>query len=742
MQKANYDIDRFTEHVMLSLERARYLAGELGHTYIGTEHYLIGMLREQDSAAGELLLQCGVTEEMLTDRLLQTVGQGSPTAPGYCNMTPALHRILHEAQDYADRDGERRVGTRWILLAMLRDENCAAAELLDSVRADLFAVERGCLGAGSAVTPAKVPSERDYPHLFRYGKLLLPAEDSDPLIGREEEIGHVLRILARRSKNNPCLVGEPGVGKTAIVQGVAERFARGEVPHQLAGKFIFSLDLASMLAGAKYRGDFEERIRAVTEEVTSDGRIILFIDEIHTIVGAGAAEGAIDAANLLKPALARGELRIIGATTPTEYTASIEQDGALARRFQQVNVREPSAAETMVILEGLREQFEDYHQVRLHREVLEQCVTLAGRYLGDLHYPDKALDLLDEACARTALHREGADVTREDVAAVASVRTGIPLEQMTAAGQERLLNMQTALQREIIGQDAAVAKLCDAVCRSGAGFRDLNRPVGSFLFLGPTGVGKTALVRSLARTLCGDESALLTVDLSEYQEQHSIARLIGAPPGYVGFSGETAFCSHLRRRPCSIVLFDEIEKAHPDILYLLLQMLEDGTLTDANGRKISLRSAMIFLTSNIGMHEQAAGLGFLPGTAENRALDALRGTLPPELLNRMDEVVVFSPLAPESLREIARRQLERIAERARELGVTLVYDEEAVEAAAACPDTRRYGARPIRRYLTQNVESPLSHLWLRGEVHHGDSVCVTGAGDGTLGLAVRCMMRG
>ncbi|MBQ4465273.1 MAG: ATP-dependent Clp protease ATP-binding subunit [Oscillospiraceae bacterium] len=742
MQNVQYDIDRFSENVMLALEQAMLLAGDLGHTYIGTEHFLTGLVRVTGCRAETLLRRAGVTEALLAEQMLRTIGKGSRTNPTYTSMTPALHRIFHEAELLALDQGLARVGTRCLLLAIVRDENCAAAELLESMHIDLYRIEQDCLGGtvrGEA--SVRVPTEADFPQLFRFGKLMLPAEDADPLIGREEEIERVLQILARRSKNNPCLIGDPGVGKTAIVQGVAERFARGEVPPQLQGMFIFSLDLGAMLAGAKYRGDFEERIRACVDEITDRGRIILFIDELHTIVGAGAAEGAIDAANLLKPALARGELRIIGATTPPEYAATIEKDGALARRFQSVDVREPSGEETLRILEGLQDSFESYHHIRLSPAVLQSCIALSQRYIGDQHFPDKALDLLDEACARASLRGSSDEVAAEDVAAVASVRTGIPLEQMTAAEQERLLHLQAILRDRIIGQDEAISQLCDAVCRSGAGFRDHARPVGSFLFLGPTGVGKTALVRALAETLCGDSKALFTVDMSEFQEAHSASKLIGAPPGYVGFSEEPAFCEHLRRRPCSIVLFDEIEKAHPDVLHLLLQILEDGTLTDSAGRKISLRNAMIFLTSNIGMHDQTASVGFLPDLPRaEKAAERLRGVLPPELINRMDEILLFSPLDENSLREIARRQFRSLRSRSEELGITLEFDESAVCAAAACPETKRYGARPIRRWLTQEAESPLSRMWLRGELHAGDTVLLTAEGDG-LGIRVAAMTK-
>ena len=739
MQNAQYDIDRFSENVMLALEQAMLLAGQMGHTYIGTEHYLAGMLEIRSCSAERILRKHGITQTLLTEHLLRTIGRGSPTSPGFNSMTPALHRIFRRAQECAESEGVQRIGTKFLLLAIVQDETCAAAEMLEGLHADLYCIEQSCTGAAPPVRPkVRIPTEKDFPHLFRYGKLMLHDRDADPLIGREAEIERVLQILARRTKNNPCLIGDPGVGKTAIVQGVAERFASGDIPPQLAGKCIFSLDLGAMLAGAKYRGDFEERIRACMDEIKADGRIILFIDELHTIVGAGAAEGAIDAANLLKPALARGELHLIGATTPPEYAATIEHDGALARRFQSVDIREPSGEETLHILEGLQESFEQYHRIRLSPSVLRACISLSQRYIGNQHFPDKAIDLLDEACARATLRGSQDEVGTEDVAAVASLRTGIPLEQMTSAEQERLLHLQAALSERIIGQEQAVAQLCDAVCRSGAGFRDISRPVGSFLFLGPTGVGKTALVRALAEVLCGDSKALLTVDMSEYQEAHAASRLIGAPPGYVGFTEETAFCEHLRRRPCSIVLFDEIEKAHPDVLHLLLQMLEDGILTDSSGRRISLRNAMIFMTSNIGMHEQTANLGFLPGMSGNaRALDRLRGVLPPELINRMDEILVFSELTPDSLQKIASRQLAALSERTAELGVTLDIDESVVQAAASCPDTGRYGARPIRRWITQNVESPLSHLWLKGELHTGD--CVLLSFQETLSLKVAAM---
>ncbi|MBR7039767.1 MAG: ATP-dependent Clp protease ATP-binding subunit [Oscillospiraceae bacterium] len=724
MQKkqANYDIDRLSENALLSLDCAIQLAGEMGHTYVGTEHLLAGMLRHRAGEGATLLRAAGLTEQDIAHQMLLTVGRGTPTAPGYASMTPALHRIFRAAQQEADDAGASRVGTKRLLQAMVEDENCAACELLASMQTDIGALAGACRGEGAPLRRS-VPKAQELPQLFRYGHLMLPADDTDPLIGRDDEVTRVLQILARRTKNDPCLIGEPGVGKTAIVQGVADRFARGEVPAHLQGMYVFSLDLGSLLAGAKYRGDFEERLHACTDEVIRDGRIILFIDEIHTIVGAGAAEGAIDAANLLKPALARGALRLIGATTPAEYAQTIERDGALARRFQSVTVREPSAEETLGILEGVRERYAQYHGVTVGKDVLEACVRLSGQYIGDKSYPDKALDLLDEACARAALCGEEA-VGTGDVAVVTSARTGIPVGRMTDKAQHRLRTLETTLRETIIGHDAVVTRLCDAVCRLGSGLRDEGRPAGAFLLQGPTGVGKTALVRALAEAVYGEADALLKLDMSEFRESHAAARLLGSPPGYVGFTEETAFCRHLRQRPSSIVLFDEIEKAHPDVLHLLLQMLEDGVVTDSAGRRISLRHAMIFLTSNIGMHGTAGSVGFLQ-TADDRAADALRETLPPELIGRMDEVLVFGALTPDDLTAIARRQLTALTERAKGMGVTLVFDEAAVAAAASCPGTARYGARPIRHWIIREAEGPLSQMWLRGTLREGDTVILT-----------------
>ncbi len=743
----HYDIDRFSESAVLALDAAMYLAGELGHTYVGTEHYLLGLMHQQPNAAAEILMSAGITEPLLCQQMIQMVGKGSKTSPGYRCMTPALHRMFRKAQMLADAGGNVETDTQWLLLAMMQDDNCAAVQLLEALSADIEALSAACLGKPAVRRRSRaMPTAKEFPSLFRYGKLLtLPEEPSDPLIGREEEISRVLQILSRRSKNNPCLVGDPGVGKTAIVQGVAERFAKGEVPAQLQGMFIFSLDLGSLLAGAKYRGDFEERVRACVDEVTASGRIILFIDELHTIVGAGAAEGAIDAANMLKPRLARGDLRIIGATTPPEYHKSIEKDGALARRFQSVEIKEPTPEETLTILKGLRGSYESYHSVTLPDAVLEACVNLSEKYISSKSFPDKAIDLMDEACARAAMrqqcrrHGEIPAVTPEDAAAVAAVRTGIPLQQMTAAEQERLLMLRKELRREIIGHDAVIDRLSDAVCRAGSGFRDLRRPVGSFLLLGPTGVGKTGLVRALAKVLHGSEDALLTVDMSEYMEQHAVAKLIGAPPGYAGYEEETRFCEHLRRRPCSLVLFDEIEKAHPDVLHILLQMLEDGIITDGSGRKISLRSCMIFMTSNLGMHETAKNVGFLERIdmpEQGSAPESLRSALPRELIGRMDEILTFSRLSTESLAQIAKLRLAEVTERANRMGLEVHFSEEAVHAAAVCRETQQYGARPIRRFITREIENPLSRMWLRGELHAGDCVEVT-AQDGTLCFAVR-----
>lgn len=717
---AHYEIDRFSESAVLALDAAMCLAGELGHTYVGTEHYLLGLLHRPPNQASEILRSGGITEAQLYDRIIRTVGKGSRTSPGYRCMTPALHRMFGRAQQLADAEGIRETDTQWLLLAALRDDNCAAQQLLESAGADLLELEDACTGTQRSRTVQRdLPTEKELPSLFRYGTLLSASAQEEPLIGREEEIGRILQVLSRRTKNNPCLIGEPGVGKTAVVQGAAVRFAKGEVPPQLQGMWIFSLDLGALLAGAKYRGDFEERLRDCVDEAVSSGRVILFIDELHTIVGAGAAEGAIDAANLLKPRLARGELRIIGATTPEEYGRTIGKDGALARRFQSVTVSEPDADGTLGILRGLRPYYEQHHGVSLSEEVLRVCVELAQNYLTDKHFPDKAIDLMDEACARAAMFGKTA-VQQEDAAAIAAVRTGIPLQDMTKSEQTRLLELPAALRECIIGHDEAVTQLCAAVCRARSGFRDLRRPIGSFLFLGPTGVGKTGLVRALTRCLCGSEKPLLTVDMSEYMEQHAVSRLIGAPPGYAGFEEETAFCRHLRRNPSSIVLFDEIEKAHPDVLRILLQILEDGILTDGAGRKISLRSCMIFLTSNAGMHQNGAGVGFLPQKpTAGAAKEALQKVLPPELRNRIDEVIVFEVLGEESLRAIARRQLQEAVGRAAQMGLTLQFTEEAVALVAACPETAQYGARPIRRYVTQEVENPIAQMWLRGELHAG-----------------------
>ncbi len=738
----NYNIDRFSESAVLSLDAAMFLAGELGHTYVGTEHFLLGLLHEQPNAAAEILISHGITEQVLYERIVLTVGKGIRTSPGYRCMTPALHRMFRNAQELADAGGNVETDTQWLLLALLHDENCAAVQLLEALDADKDAIAAACTGKPIAhmIIPS-VPSVKEFPNLFRYGKLMVsPERLQDPLIGREEEIDRVMQILSRRSKNNPCLIGDPGVGKTAIVQGVAERFARGDVPDHLRGMFIFSLDLGSLLAGAKYRGDFEERVRACVDEVTGSSRIILFIDELHTIVGAGAAEGAIDAANMLKPGLARGDLRIIGATTPYEYRASIEKDGALARRFQSVEIAEPTAEQTLMILQGLRSSYGSFHGVSIPDEVLETCVKLSDKYISEKSFPDKAIDLLDEACARASMR--GAPhhiVTTEDAAVIAAVRTGIPLQQMTAAEQEKLLLLRRELASEIVGHDAVIERLADAVCRAGSGFRDTGRPIGSFLLLGPTGVGKTGLVRALARCLHGSEKSLLTVDMSEYMEQHAVAKLIGAPPGYVGHEEETRFCSHLRRRPCSIVLFDEIEKAHPDVLHILLQMLEDGIITDSAGRKISLRNCLIFMTSNIGMHEKRSSLGFTRTAAESRAPEALQRTLPPELRGRMDEILTFERLDADNLAIIAKRQMEKVRERAAAMGLSLSISEEATYAAAVCSETREYGARPIRRFITHEVENPLSRMWLSGELHAGDSVCVT-AENGKIRFLVNMMV--
>ena len=795
------------EHLLRSAQAA---ALELGHGYVGCEHLLLAMAREEDDVPGRALRAAGVEEERLCALITRTLGRGERDLAPPQGLTPHARCAVEMAVTEAVKSGSREIESGHLLLGLLRDGSNTAVRLLhregvdtrrlyaETVRAMSLTARRG--GAGEVRASrgesrgGKTLAEftRDLTAMAREGRL-------DPVIGREEEIERAIRILSRRTKNDPVLIGEPGVGKTAVVEGLAERIAEGGVPEELMDQRILSLDLAGMVAGTKYRGEFEERIRAVLDEVRRDGNVILFIDELHTIVGAGSAEGAVDAANILKPALGRGEIRVIGATTLEEYRKYIEKDAALERRFQSVQVSEPDGEKALAILRGLRPRYEAHHGLTIGDDALIAAVTLSKRYLPDRFLPDKAIDLVDEAAAsvrmdarsaspelraleeraaaaarekeeairaqqyeRAARARDAEEsfraqaerermrsrgetekakltVSSEHIAAVVSSWTGVPVTRLTESEGRRLLTLEQTLHERVVGQDEAVRAVSRAIRRGRVGVKDPKRPVGSFLFLGPTGVGKTELCRALAGAVFGSEEAMIRIDMSEYMEKHSISRLIGSPPGYVGYDEGGQLTEKVRRKPYSVVLFDEIEKAHEDVWNLLLQILEDGTVTDAQGRRVDFRNAVIVMTSNIGARSiTAAGapLGFAPEgrkTDEDARFKAvketvtaeLKRTFRPEFLNRVDETIIFRRLSGRDMAEIARRLLAQTAKRVEALGLAFSYDEAAAELLAEKGNDPAYGARPLRRLICSEVEDALASLLLDGTLTRGDTAELT-----------------
>ena len=800
------------EHMLRCAQAA---AGELGHGYVGCEHLLLAMLREEDDAACRALNASGIYESAVRERMIEKLGRGTAERSTVQGLTPHARCAVELAVGEALRADSGEIEAGHLLLGILRDSGNMAVRLLRSLGVDTKKLYSDTLRAMS-LSPRKLPLpevhasraeakngktllefSRDLTAMAREGRL-------DPVIGREKEIARALRILTRRTKNNPVLIGEPGVGKTAIAEGLAEKIAAGDVPEELIDKRILLLDLSGMVAGTKYRGEFEERIRAVLDEVRRDGNVILFIDELHTIVGAGSAEGAVDAANILKPALGRGEIRVIGATTLEEYRKFIEKDAALERRFQSVQVGEPDEGKALQILQGLRPKYEAYHGLSIEDEALRTAVTLSKRYLPDRFLPDKAIDLIDEAAASVKLSARSASpelkaleekasaaardketairaqdyekaarlrdaeesfrtqaaaerkkqareaektavrVTAEDIAAVVSNWTGIPVTRLNESESARLLTLEETLHARVVGQDEAVCAVARAIRRGRVGVKDPKRPVGSFLFLGPTGVGKTELSKALAEAVFGSEDAMIRIDMSEYMEKHAVSRLIGSPPGYVGYDEGGQLTEKVRRKPYSVVLFDEIEKAHEDVWNILLQILEDGVVTDAQGRKVDFRNTAVIMTSNIGAKSiTAAGtpLGFAP--EEQKSADAqfaavkaaviaeLRRTFRPEFLNRVDETIVFRRLSREDCAEIARRLLAQTVSRAAALGITLEADEDCAVSLAERGYDVSYGARPLRRLIRSEVEDALATCLLDGTLASGDTA-VLAAENGTL----------
>lgn len=801
--------NRFTAKAQNVLNNALRIAAALGHTYIGSEHLLLSLAAEGEGVAAKLLAARGITPDDIQRVLVETAGQGTMSHVTPTDMTPRTKRILEASAVESEKCGQNYIGTEHLLLALLSERDSVAVQILeelgisaDDLRNDVIAFlndspaagkrEKGARENGEAKgvlakTPSLANYGRDLTEMARTGKL-------DPIIGRDTETERVIQILSRRQKNNPCLIGEPGVGKTAVVEGLAEKIVNGSVPENLKNKSIVTLDVAGMIAGAKYRGEFEERLKSIMEEVRKNPDIILFIDEIHTIVGAGAAEGAVDAANILKPALARGEMQVIGATTIAEYRAHIEKDAALERRFQSVMVGEPTPEESVAILKGLRDKYEAHHKLKISDEAIEAAVNLSKRYIADRFLPDKAIDLVDEAASKlrisahtspeglketeqriATLKREKEEaisaqdfekaaklrdeeknaeeayqkaktewenevkgqaltVTATDIADVVTQWTGIPVSRLMEEESERLLHLEELLGKRVIGQDAAVSAVAKAIRRGRMGLKDPKRPIGSFIFLGPTGVGKTELTKALAELLFGDPNAMIRLDMSEYMEKHSVSKLIGSPPGYVGYEEGGQLTEKIRRRPYSVVLFDEIEKAHPDVFNILLQVLEDGVLTDSQGRKVDFKNTILIMTSNVGasaLTGPAKGtLGFsekpeeenTEKVAHDRVMDALKATFRPEFLNRIDDIIIFNRLTEEDIKKIAHLMLSEVGARIHDLGIEITFDDSVAALMAKEGFDAVYGARPLRRAIVRLVEDPFSGEMLEGKIKAGDKV--------------------
>lgn len=789
----------FTEKANKSLNAAVKAAEDLGHTYIGSEHILLGLLSDTSTVAGAVLAAHNITYADIEEELKRSIGVGIPTELQPDDFTPRSKNILETSVAFARQMGQQLVGTEHVLLAIAREGSCSATLLLSragvSMQDIVNDVSKALMGGtANAGTDNKDGGKENESMLSQFGRDLTKlAKDGkiDPVIGRQKEIERVIQILSRRTKNNPCLIGEPGVGKTAIAEGLALKIVSGEVPELLKDKKIYSLDLTGMVAGTKYRGDFEERIKKVIDEVKNAKDVILFIDEVHTLIGAGSAEGAADAANILKPSLARGELQIIGATTIEEYRKHIEKDAALERRFQPVMVDEPSQEEAIEILKGIKDKYEAHHKVKITDEAIESAVKLSTRYIGDRYLPDKAIDLIDEAASRVRLRSYTApsdlkeledkkksveaeklsavnaqeferaatlrdeerkldkeikdkkenwhdmagkshdEVTPADIADIVSSWTGVPVTQLSTEESDRLLHMEDELHRRIVGQDEAVEAVSRAIRRGRVGLKDPKKPIGSFIFLGPTGVGKTELCKALAAAMFGDENAMIRLDMSEYMEKHTVSRLIGSPPGYVGYDEGGQLTEKVRRKPYSVVLFDEIEKAHPDVFNMLLQILDDGVLTDGQGRRVDFKNCIIIMTSNVGaklISQKQKAFGFAAGAKEleqnekeikDAVMGELRNTFRPEFLNRVDDIIVFQRLTKENIKEIASRLLAVLQKRVEDMGIEVTFSDEAVSKIADAGFDDVYGARPLKRAIQSRIEDALSEEMLKGNVKKG-----------------------
>ena len=795
--------DRFTERAQKVMVYSQEEAVRQNYNYIGTEHILLGILREGEGIAAQVLKNKGIDLITVRQQVEALVGKGQQEVGQIIGYTPRTKTILELSVEEARSLGQNYIGTEHLLLALIREGEGVAAQILmamglnfDSLRQEIVGLmdSEGAKGKRSEAsvkgsnTPNLNQYGRDLTEMAKEGKL-------DPIIGREKEIERVIQILSRRTKNNPALIGDPGVGKTAIAEGLAQKIIEGNIPEILKGKRVVTLDLSSMVAGSKYRGEFEERLKNVMNEIRESKNVILFLDEMHTIIGAGGAEGAIDASNILKPALARGEIQAIGATTLDEYRKHVEKDAALERRFQPVMVGEPTKEEALLILEGLRDKYEAHHKVKITDEALKSAVELSDRYIADRFLPDKAIDLVDEAASKVrikiftappdlkrleeeleALEKEKSEaislqnyeraaelrdrmqhirqkledgrknwndkasskdsvVTEEDIASIVSGWTGIPVTKLAEEESNRLLNLESILHQRVIGQEEAVLAVSKAIKRARVGLKDPKRPVGSFIFLGPTGVGKTELSKALADALFGDENAVIRIDMSEYMEKHTVSKLIGSPPGYVGYEEGGQLTEKVRRKPYSVILLDEIEKAHPDVFNVLLQILDDGRLTDGKGRTVDFKNSVVIMTSNVGVStiRKQAVLGFATSSNEREdayekmkenVLEELKKTFRPEFLNRIDEIIVFHQLQEEHIRKIVDLMLKSLLVRIKEMNINLEITDKARAFLAEKGYDQAYGARPLRRAIQKMVEDQLSEEMLKGEIKPGSEVLV------------------
>ncbi len=797
-----YNFKGFSEKANEALNQAINLASKMGHTYIGSEHLLLGLLTVGSGVAANLLNKYNVTADVFEEHIRKNIGSGTATnlSPDY--FTPRSKHIIEIAMQTAAEAGKKYIGTEHILIGILNERDNFAIKFLKEIGVDIAAftssvlefsgtsqqdVDNITMKASQNSNKGKSKIET----LQKYGRdLTAEAEKGkiDPVIGRETEVERIIQILCRRTKNNPCLIGEPGVGKTAIIEGLAQRIVGGDVPEILQDARVFTLDLTGMVAGTKYRGDFEERIKAVVDEVKNADNIILFIDEIHTIIGAGSAEGSTDAANILKPSLARGDFQLIGATTISEYRKNIEKDSALERRFQTVMVAEPNEDDAILILKGLKDKYEAHHKVVITDEAIEAAVKLSARYINDRFLPDKAIDLIDEAASRVRLsssapsdeikqleqklaetieekdeainsqeferaaslrdkekqikqeideqksnrnaHSSG-EVTEQNIAEIVSLWTGVPVVQLTEEESARLLKLEDVLHNRLVGQGEAVTAVSKAIRRGRVGLKDPKRPIGSFIFLGPTGVGKTELCKALAEAMFGSENMMIRLDMSEYMEKHTVSRLVGSPPGYVGFEEGGQLTEKVRRNPYSVILFDEIEKAHPDVFNILLQILEDGILTDSQGRRVDFKNTVIIMTSNIGARlitDKKVSFGF--GTSDNqnekdikaRVLEELKGAFRPEFLNRVDDIIVFSKLTQDEIKQIAGKMLDNLKVRLKNLNITIEFTDSVLTTLAEKGFDAVYGARPLRREIQNRIEDALSEKILDSTIKNGNSV--------------------